>query len=92
MVSWLRYRITRRLLLGGAALLDPPSMAAFSKPTAARQLAAAGGAYADLHGGMTTVGEVDHDRNGFDPHEVLTDWDVRSDAPRGPTQTALANS
>lgn len=29
-----------------------------------------------LHtGGMTTVGEVDHRRNGFDPHEVLTDWD-----------------
>ncbi len=78
MVSWLRHRITRRLLLGGAALLGSPSMAAFSKPTAARQLAAAGGAYADLHGGMTTVGEVDHNRNGFDPHEVLTDWDVGS--------------
>lgn len=30
----------------------------------------------DLHsGGMTTVGEVDHKRNGFDPHEILTDWD-----------------
>ncbi|MAA73272.1 MAG: copper oxidase [Salinisphaeraceae bacterium] len=29
-----------------------------------------------LHtGGMTTVGEVDHRRNGFDPHELLTDWD-----------------
>ncbi len=25
---------------------------------------------------MTTVGDVDHDRNGFDPHAMLTDWDV----------------
>ncbi|MES1944522.1 multicopper oxidase type 3 [Salinisphaera sp. PC39] len=24
---------------------------------------------------MTTVGEVDHRRNGFDPHALLTDWD-----------------
>src|SRR3546814_14801297 len=23
---------------------------------------------------MTTVGEVDHPRNGFDPHAILTDW------------------
>lgn len=28
------------------------------------------------HGGMTTVGEVDHARNGFDPHVLLTDWDT----------------
>lgn len=28
------------------------------------------------HGGMITVGEVDHERNGFDPHALLTDWDV----------------
>ena len=27
------------------------------------------------HGGMITVGEVDHARNGFDPHAILTDWD-----------------
>ena len=25
---------------------------------------------------MTTVGEVDHARNGFDPHALLTDWDT----------------
>ena len=25
---------------------------------------------------MSTVGEVDHARNGFDPHEILTDWDT----------------
>lgn len=28
------------------------------------------------HGNMTTVGEVDHERNGFDPSELLTDWDT----------------
>jgi len=26
--------------------------------------------------GMTTVGEVDHERNGFDPHAILNDWDT----------------
>ena len=25
---------------------------------------------------MMTVGEVDNDRNGFDPVELLTDWDT----------------
>jgi len=28
------------------------------------------------HGSMTTVGQVDHERNGFDPSEILTDWDT----------------
>ncbi len=28
------------------------------------------------HGSMTTVGKVDHERNGFDPSEILTDWDT----------------
>ena len=27
------------------------------------------------HGGMGTVGRVDHERNGFRPHDVLTDFD-----------------
>ena len=27
-------------------------------------------------GGMTTVGTVDHARNGFDPHDLLTDWET----------------
>src|SRR3546814_3043560 len=37
------------------------------------------------HGNMTTVGTVDHAANGFDPHEVLTDWDtgVRSTDAQG---------
>jgi FtsP/CotA-like multicopper oxidase with cupredoxin domain len=28
------------------------------------------------HGGIGTVGRVDHVRNGFDPHALLTDWDT----------------
>lgn len=27
-------------------------------------------------GGITTVGKVNNDRNGFDPHQILTDWDT----------------
>ncbi len=39
------------------------------------------------HGAMTTVGEVDHARNGFHPVEMLTDWDrgVVSRLPDGRT-------
>lgn len=29
-----------------------------------------------VHGNMTTVGRVDHTRNGFDPSEMLTDWET----------------
>lgn len=37
--------------------------------------------------GMGTVGKVDHKRNGFDPHEMLTDWDTGkvSKLPNGQT-------
>ena len=35
-----------------------------------------------MHGGMTTVGEVDHARNGFDPHTILTDWDTGNPVDR----------
>ena len=42
-----------------------------------------------VHGGSTTVGDVDNDRNGFSPRDILTDcqtrwcsWNVRSDARR----------
>ncbi len=78
MGSWLRYRLTRRFLLGGAALLGAPSLTLLSNPTAAksRRVDDRQGAVADRHGGMITVGEVDHGRNGFDPHEILTAWDA----------------
>lgn len=28
------------------------------------------------HDAMGAVGQVDHERNGFDPHEMLTDWET----------------
>jgi FtsP/CotA-like multicopper oxidase with cupredoxin domain len=39
------------------------------------------------HGGMGAVGEVDHAHNGFDPHEMLQDWDFGrvSTLPSGQT-------
>ena len=61
--------------LGGAAALG------------GRDLVVAQGKHGSMghgaHGGMGVVGEVDHARNGFDPHEILTDFDfgaVSSDA------------
>ncbi|MDQ3981296.1 MAG: multicopper oxidase domain-containing protein [Actinomycetota bacterium] len=56
--------------LGGAAALG------------GKELVAAQGSHSQTtgmdhsrHGGMGVVGEVDHARNGFDPHTLLTDFD-----------------
>ena len=84
-----RTEATRRLLLGGSlwggmlgvlgalpgirqarAQQHSPMVHASS---GARDTALAAHA---THGGMITVGEVDAARNGFDPHEILTDWDT----------------
>jgi manganese oxidase len=77
----------RRLLLGGGlwggvlgTLAALPGIrpahaqhASTAHPSASAQdkMAAHAG-----HGGMITVGEVDHLRNGFDPHSILTAWDT----------------
>ena len=69
---------TRRALIGGAGLLGGA--------TAFRGLAAqAGSSRSDAHNGhngpmpvhghLGTVGTVDAARNGFDPHQILTDFD-----------------
>ncbi|MEM7736329.1 MAG: multicopper oxidase domain-containing protein [Deinococcota bacterium] len=55
-----------------ASQLSRPSVQAQSTSTAA---------VADPHqgkhsNGMMTVGNVDNNRNGFDPHDILTDWDT----------------
>jgi FtsP/CotA-like multicopper oxidase with cupredoxin domain len=73
-----RRRIIRGGLLAGAAgmassLLPQPVASAQGPATGASHH---GGAMEALHGGMTTVGEVDSARNGFDPTGILTDWDV----------------
>jgi len=61
MVNWLKILLSRRALLG-AALSTGLLRPAFAQTK---------------HGGsMSTKGEVDHQRNGFDPHDLLTDWDT----------------
>lgn len=59
--------INRRGLLGSGLLATGLGLTAkaSAQTTGARD-----------HGLNLTVGEVDHGRNGFDPHEMLTDWDV----------------
>ena len=68
-----RRALLRNGLLGGAALLASqiarPFVEAFAQESP-------GHAHPASHGGMTTVGEVDHARNGFDPSDILTDWDT----------------
>lgn len=81
-----RPSMIRRLLLGGglggglAAILgrdaivgSPLAADHHAMPSAA---AGHGGVAYHVHGGMTTVGDVDPRRNGFDPHAMLTDWDT----------------
>ena len=73
MISRLLQSVTnRRAFLGaGAALPLAPILAG----TAVAQ--SPGSLHAGSHmDGMTTVGNVDHARNGFDPHDILTDWDT----------------
>jgi len=73
MISRLLQSVTnRRAFLGaGAALPLAPILAG----TAVAQ--SPGSLHAGSHmDGMTTVGNVDHARHGFDPHDILTDWDT----------------
>ena len=71
-----RRQLLQNALFGGLGLLarqlSRPSVQAQSTSTAA---------VADPHqgkhsNGMMTVGNVDNNRNGFDPHDILTDWDT----------------
>jgi FtsP/CotA-like multicopper oxidase with cupredoxin domain len=77
----------RRLLLGGG--LGGGLTAAFTTLFEARSAVPSHGPHDHdtarrgsgdgdqaVHGGMTTVGEVDHARNGFDPEILLTAWDT----------------
>ena len=84
-----RTEATRRLLLGGSlwgGMLGVLGALPGIRPARAQQhspmVHASSGARDTAlaahatHGGMITVGEVDAARNGFDPHEILTDWDT----------------
>ncbi len=103
MRQWLTEAISRRRLLwggvaaaGGAAVAARASLAGGTVDHSAHLGAAsgypAGTAAAPMdhsaaHGGMTTVGDVDPRRNGFDPTAMLTDWNagVVSKLPDGRT-------
>jgi FtsP/CotA-like multicopper oxidase with cupredoxin domain len=64
---------SRRGFLGAGAALGAAPLLAGVRPADAQS---AGSLHASAHmDGMTTVGNVDHARNGFDPHDILTDWD-----------------
>lgn len=63
-----------RLGLAGAAALGGPALIP-ERAGGSPGDAGGHGATGMAHGGMGTVGTVDHARNGFDPARVLTDFD-----------------
>ncbi len=63
----------RRFLFTGLAAGGGLLPAASAAETTGPMHGAHGGAH---EGRNSVVGSVDHDRNGFDPHEMLTDWEV----------------
>ena len=80
MITRLQRRWNRRSLLRSGLVTAAGAVAASRVAAAAteahRSSAPVSHGAHSPHGAMTTVGEVDHARNGFDPHEILTDWDT----------------
>jgi FtsP/CotA-like multicopper oxidase with cupredoxin domain len=72
-----RRTLLRNGLIGGGSVLLGQLLRPFMAAQA-NQLPPAPAAEHEgmAHGAMGTVGEVDHGRNGFDPHAILTDWDT----------------
>lgn len=66
-------RFPRRRFLGAAGALSGAALLG-GAAVAAPDQDADHGPHAG-HGGLGTVGTVDHGRNGFDPHQMLTDFD-----------------
>jgi manganese oxidase len=68
---------SRRALIGGAGLLGASGFGALA--TNAGSGTSDGRSEhngpAHIHGGLGTAGTVDAARNGFDPHQILTDFD-----------------
>ena len=91
--------LTRRSLLG-AGFLGTGTFLSKLLPTAAsaqaRQVeSSADSAHSSMtadhsvseHGGSLTVGDVDNTRNGFNPREMLTDWDTGKVSKRADGRT-----
>lgn len=80
MKQYLQKMIARRDLFAGGASLAAGTVAGWlgGTRTAAAQTAPAQAIPPKMqhaHNGMITVGDVDNDFNGFDPSDLLTDWD-----------------
>ncbi len=91
MREWLRKASSRRAFLwGGLAAAGGSALAASGalgqsgslgqSPHAGHAAAGTSGAplvpaHQAAHGAMITVGDVDYERNGFDPSLILTDWE-----------------
>jgi FtsP/CotA-like multicopper oxidase with cupredoxin domain len=80
MLDWKTRPISRRGALGAAAVLGAVGIGAAGRPGAQEAGSHAmhggsGGSSHAGHGENRVVGQVDHIRNGFDPAEVLTDFD-----------------
>ena len=63
-----------RLSLGGTAGLAGATLLGQAAATQQEQ-EAPGNDHHNMHGNSLLVGEVDHVRNGFDPMQILVDWD-----------------
>ncbi|NQW08847.1 MAG: multicopper oxidase domain-containing protein [Alphaproteobacteria bacterium] len=72
------FRPSRRGLLGGSLLgsLFGITAARAQSGPAHGGSAHSGASRTHAPGVMMTVGEVDNAANGFDPHDILTDWDT----------------
>lgn len=85
--AWFRKKVSRRGLLwgglaaaGGSAIAGTAAGQSVHSGHGAASAAAAATPPAHLaaHGSMITVGEVDNERNGFDPSRMVTDWETGS--------------
>ena len=74
MKSWWSNAVSRRVLLGGGALVGAAQAVYGVRPNRPSHPSPPPGH--GSHDGMITRGEVDNAHNGFDPHDILTDWDV----------------
>jgi FtsP/CotA-like multicopper oxidase with cupredoxin domain len=73
----LRRTLLRNGIAGGGGLLLSLLLKPFAPAQVQEYDKASSSTHEGMsHGAMMTIGEVDHARNGFDPSEILTDWDT----------------
>lgn len=88
MRTWIQQRLSRRGVLSAGAVAAGGTLlgavASERQATAqgalqqggAQHSTAAAGANPHGHGNMISIGQVDNEKNGFDPTAMLTDWDT----------------